>query len=392
LSDPSETASGYESEAGSTTFEEAKAGPEQPPTGQPKRIWARGVTPRRTAWTAAALLTAVLAALLLYLFWLLLPNSSASVDTVARSGLQAQFVIAGPGRGTKPLFNQPMGAAWGPNGRIYVADTGNNRIAVFDKRGRFLFEFGSFGIAKPLPGAKASWKPGSLNYPTAVAVDQSSGDVYVADFYNNTIEVFNRSGRYLRRFPDPNKVVGKGGSGIDGKGIAVTDVAVADGRVYATDAFQILVFDTSGRLLQQFGKPGGGDGDLDRPNGVAVAGHGSIVVSDSNHSRLIRFDKDGHAVQTVGKQVREVSQPTTNPFILPRGLSVLDDGSVIVADPLGMQLVRVGRDGKVIVKYGERGLEPAQLNFANDVDSLGPLLVIADRGNDRVQVVKIVRR
>ena len=341
---------------------------------------------------AAVVLFVVLIALLAYLLYLLRTQPATAGSRAAHAGLQPVLVLEGPGKGSLPRFKHPMSAAWGPKGRIYVADTGNNRVVVFNQRGDFLFEFGSFGIAKPLPGTTATWKPGSLDYPTGIAVDKSDGTVYVADFYNNTIEVFDSQGKFLRNFPDPNKVVGHGGSGINGEGIAVTDVAVANGRVYATDAFQVLVFDRAGKLLQQFGRPGAGPGDLDRPNGITSAGDGSVIVADSNHSRLIRFSEGGRVLATIGRQVRVLSSPTTNPFILPRGLAALDDGSIIVADPLAMQLVRIGKDGKVVATYGERGLSPAQLNFANDVDANGRLLVVADRGNDRVQVVKMLGR
>lgn len=353
----------------------------------PRRI---PLASRRAALIAALVLSVVLVALLVYLMYLLLDKPGVTANAATEAGLRSRLVLTGPGTGSRPQFKQPMAAAWGPDGRIYVADTGNNRICVFNAKGDFLFEFGTFGIAKPLAGSKATWKPGALDYPTGIDVDPSTGDVYVADFYNNTVEVFDQAGAYLRNFPDPNKVVGKGGSGFDGHGIAVTDVAVSGDRVYATDAFQILVFNRAGTLLQQFGKPGVGRGDLDRPNGVTADHDGSIVVADSNHSRLIRFDGRGRAVQTVGEQVKSLSEPTTNPFILPRGLSLLDDGSIIVADPLAMQLVRIGTAGQVVAKYGDRGVSPAQLNFANDVDARGRLLVIADRGNNRVQVVSMV--
>ena len=206
---------------------------------------------------------------------------------------------------------------------------------MFDRSGKFLFEFGSFGIAKPLPGAKATWKPGSLNYPTGIAVDQANGEVYVADFYNNTIEVFDRNGKFLRNFPDPNKVAGKGGSGINGHGIAVTDVAVKDGRVYATDAFQVFVFDRSGTLLTQFGKPGARPG---RPRPPQRDHDARATAASSSPTRTTaespRTTSSASPSRPSASRSAALRAPTTNPFVLPRGLTMLDDGSVIVADPL----------------------------------------------------------
>jgi DNA-binding beta-propeller fold protein YncE len=260
---------------------------------------------------------------------------------------------------------------------------------VFDKNGGFQFEFGGFGIARPINGAKATWKPGLLDYPTDLAVD-TNGDVYVADFYNDSISVFSEEGKFLRRFPDPNKQVGKGGSGAGGTGIAVTAIAIQDGKVYATDQYQVLVFDTRGKLLKQFGRPGKAPGDLDHPGGIAVDDRGRIYVSDSNNNRVTAFTPEGKPIWTAGTKVSDLMAETDNPFVLPRGLTVLIDGSILVADPLGQQLVKLAEDGTVVAKYGVRGDEPGQLNFPNDVSARKELILVSDRENDRVQVVKLV--
>jgi DNA-binding beta-propeller fold protein YncE len=347
----------------------------------------------RQAYTfLAAALAFVLVGLIIYLVYLLWPHTFVTKGGKVEYGLKPVMSIEGPGRGDAPLFGQPMGAAFGLDGRIYVADTRNSRVAVFDAQGRYLYSFGSPGIAKPLAGYPVTWKPGLLNYPVAVDVDRATGDVYVADFYNNTIEVFDAKGKWLRRFPDPYQPVGKGSGGFNGGGIAVTDVAVLDGKVYATDTYQVFVFDRWGHLLEQFGKPGLGPGDLDHPNGIAATRDGSIYVSDSNHNRVSAFEADGRSKWNAGFRTPDSMQETKNPFVLPRGLTVLVDGSIVVADPLAMQLVRIGDDGKVMGNYGKRGTGATQFNFPNDVDSQGNLLLVADRGNNRVLLVELVRK
>lgn len=347
----------------------------------------------RQAYIALAIMLAfVLVALLIYLAYLLLPRTFVSRGGSASAGLQPVMVISGPGQGAQPLFSDPLGAAWGPDGRIYVADSGNNRICVFDPKGRYIMSFGRFGVAKPLQGYKATWKPGSLDYPAAVSVDQATGDVFVADLYNNTIEVFDPQGRWLRRFPDPNKVVGEGGSGFGGTGISVTDVDVVNGKVYATDSYQILVFDRWGHLLKQFGMPGRSPGGLDHPNGVAATRDGTVYVSDSNHNRVSAFSATGRPMWVSGAITSALMSQSTNPFVLPRGLSVLLDGSILVADPLAMHLVRLDRNGYVVATYGRRGVGAAQFNFPNGVQAQGNNLLVADRGNNRVLVLKLIQK
>jgi DNA-binding beta-propeller fold protein YncE len=337
----------------------------------------------------AAGLAVVLVVLIATLIWLLQPVNITQRGGVPQALIAPQFAMYGPGTGKKPLFDKPMAVASGPDDRIYVADSKNNRIVAFDRNGRYLTQFGSFGVAKPSAGRKVAWKGGQLNYPTGVATD-TNGDVYVADFYNDSISVFNSKGAFVRRFPDPNRPTGRGSSGAGGNGIAVVAVAVSGGKVYATDAYQVLVFDMQGKLLLQFGRPGPGPEGLDHPNGIAVDPKGNIYVSDSNHNRVTAFDPAGKVLWTTGNPITSLTSTSTNPFVLPRGIAVMPDGSVLVADALAHKLVKLTSAGKSVGQYGDRGEEPGQLNFPNGLAVRGDLILIADKGNNRVQAVKIV--
>lgn len=350
------------------------------------------LTPRQTFTGIAVTLAIILVGLLAYLWWLSRPANFTETGGGTTHGVEPVLSIYGPGGGKLPRFDSPMGAAWGKDGNIYVADSANSRVVVFAKDGAYLFQFGGFGIAKPLQGAKPTWKPGRLDYPTDVAIDSRNGDVYVADFYNDSVSVFTSAGKFLRRFPDPNKPVGRGSSGADGHGIAVTAVAVSDGKVYATDTYQVFVFSTAGKLIRQFGMPGLDPGQLDHPNGIAVDSRGNIYVSDSNHNRVTAFDSTGKHLWTTGDKIADLQKKSKNPFVLPRGIAVATDGSIVVADPLDQNLVKMSEDGVVLAEYGVRGSEAGEFNFPNDVAILGDLILVADRENNRVQVVKLTDR
>lgn len=85
------------------------------------------------------------------------------------------FGVAGSGDGE---FNRPCGIATDGVGRIYVADTGNNRIQVFAPDGKFWGKFGTQGSA-----------PGEFNKPLGVCVS-TSGLIYVADQKNHRVQIF----------------------------------------------------------------------------------------------------------------------------------------------------------------------------------------------------------
>jgi NHL repeat len=98
----------------------------------------------------------------------------------------------GMGRGGPPgagqqqdVFQRPTDVAWDSAGDIYIADGfGNSRIAKFDKHGKFLKSWGSRGS-----------DPGQFNTPHGIAID-AQGNVYVADTGNKRIQVFDGEGAF----------------------------------------------------------------------------------------------------------------------------------------------------------------------------------------------------
>jgi tripartite motif-containing protein 71 len=348
---------------------------------QPERL----TSVRMFKLLAVALFIVLIALVVILLLYLARTGGFVTQGGETVAGLIPVLVIEGPGRGETPEFRRPMGAAFGRNGRIYVSDTENNRVAVFSSGGRFLFDFGGFGLTKPLPGYEATWEEGLMNSPLGMEVDDN-GDVYVADFRNDQIQVFDSQGEFLRRFPDPTQVVGRGASGQDGTGIAVTDVGLWGDLVYALDSYQVVVFTKDGEFVRQFGRPGTGPGELDRPNGIAVMPDSTVLVADSNNGRIQAFTLDGVFMWQTG-----TLGGTEYEFGLPRGVATLGDGTIAVVDAFEFAVVLLEPDGAVIGDYGSRGVAPAQLNFPNGLDAEGDLLLVADKENDRVQVLRVER-
>jgi hypothetical protein len=87
-------------------------------------------------------------------------------------------------------FSQPSDVAWDRAGNIYVADGlgNNNRVAKFDKDGRFLAHWGSTGTAQ-----------GQFMGVKGIAID-AQDNVYVADAGNKRIQVFDAQGAFKSEF------------------------------------------------------------------------------------------------------------------------------------------------------------------------------------------------
>ncbi|TGE33733.1 cell wall-binding repeat-containing protein [Desulfosporosinus sp. Sb-LF] len=103
------------------------------------------------------------------------------------------------GLGEKAQFNEPSGLALGPNGYLYVADTGNQRIRMVSSQGEVTTLAGSGttpivdttyfkGGFQDGPGVTAKF-----NFPSGIAVS-SDGTVYVADTYNHRLRQISKAG------------------------------------------------------------------------------------------------------------------------------------------------------------------------------------------------------
>ena len=73
----------------------------------------------------------------------------------------------------------PRGITIDKLGRVHVVDTLRHRVFVFTKQGKFLFTYGKFGTRKD-----------TLSYPNGIAVDSKTGTIFVADKMNNRISVW----------------------------------------------------------------------------------------------------------------------------------------------------------------------------------------------------------
>ena len=114
-----------------------------------------------------------------------------------------QFGSFGVGLGQ---LNTPWGIDLDKDGNVFVADWRNDRIQSFTADGEPLRTFGRPGTGGDatlvrLHGGirEIPLTPGEFNRPTGVAVD-SDGDIYVADWLNNRVQVLTPEGRFITEF------------------------------------------------------------------------------------------------------------------------------------------------------------------------------------------------
>jgi DNA-binding beta-propeller fold protein YncE len=124
-------------------------------------------------------------------------------------------------RGTGPgEFNLPKDIAVGPDGRLYVVDSSNFRVQVFEADGTYVQTFGSIGV-----------QPGQFSRPKGVDTDPD-GNIYVTDAAFGNFQIFNPAGQLLLFIGSRSTSPGAAKYMLPA-GIAVDE----DGRVYMVDQF-----------------------------------------------------------------------------------------------------------------------------------------------------------
>lgn len=305
-------------------------------------------------------------AFLLFLIWLVISHFAGLPDPSGTIKLESALIIEGPGTGVMPKFNRPLAAAWGPDGRIYVSDTGNSRVCVFDTNGRFLSE---------TTGASSETTAEALSQPAGLFVTNER-EVFVADIRAGAVFVLDSSGVTTR-------TLAPGFAGAD-SGWHPTDVAMVDGLVYATDVDGVAIFRPDGASLGRLSQAGM-PVTLSRPNGITPGPDGSLVISDTNAQRVASYSVDGDLLWQLGP-----ASGKDEPFSLPRGLSYDGDGTILVADAFRFGITAISTAGELLDTYSSRGQAKAQFEYPNDIDVRAGMWLVTDKDNNRIQVLRLV--
>ena len=268
--------------------------------------------------------------------------------------LPAPRVIGGPGSGPGQ-FAEPRGVAADASGNVYVADTKNSRIEVFDANGNFVRQFGARGSGD-----------GQLNEPCGVAVGPN-GEVFVADTWNHRVARFGPAGEWLGAWVDPERgFFGPRGVTVSGGSLFVTDTG--NKRVVRFDA-------SNGEVAARWGGAGTGPGQFVEPVGIAADPSGRVYVADTGNHRVQVFDPEG-------KFVRQFPVFGWKDFYTEPYLAIGPSESVFLTDAWKGRLARYDAAGTLSKSWKAEGLKrPTGITL----DSFGHVIV-SDRDMHRVLV------
>lgn len=244
-------------------------------------------------------------------------------------------------------LRDPEGIAISAAGNVYVADS-NERITEFDPRGNFIRAWGRDVVAGGGTGPEICTVAANCQYgnsgplggefqsPQALAI--AGGSVYVADNGNQRIQKFDLDGNFIRAW---------------GKDVLTGGVTTFENCTVAASCKQ--------------GVQGGGNGELDLPNGVAAT-DAAVYVADTDNHRITKFSTDGAFLRAWGKDVS--TNPGTGPevcastcqagspgvagaeFNFPLGVAAGPGDTVYVADTSNQRIQKTNGLGSFLIAWG----------------------------------------
>lgn len=167
-------------------------------------------------------------------------------------------------------FSKARDVFVGRDGLVYVADTNNDRIQVFNADGVFMNAFTRGAGNQPLE--------------SPISVDQDAkGNLYVLLDSRNTVVMLAPNGEPIREFG--GKAPGRG------KLEEPVSLAVAGNEVMVLDIGNncIKVFSLLGEFRREFGSKGSGSGEFKKSSSIAITDRAGFLVADTGNKRIQEF-------------------------------------------------------------------------------------------------------
>ena len=182
-------------------------------------------------------------------------------------------------------LGNPKGMCRDKEGNIVVLEPHYQRVNHFSPEGKLVAQWGARGT-----------NAGQFTLPRAVAVN-SRGDLFVSEYTTvDRVQVFSGANRHMLM------VFGRPGTGdgefnrAEGLGIDAAD------RIYVADScnHRIQIFSPEGKWLRSFGRAGRGPGELSYPYDVRVDAAGRRYVCEFGNSRIQIFDAQDQPLEILG--------------------------------------------------------------------------------------------
>ena len=256
------------------------------------------------------------------------------------------------------------------NGRVYVADYANHRIQVFDTKGNYLTKWGTYGEEN-----------GQIHKASALSI-VPSGKIYLSDQFNYRIQEFTANGTFVTTWGTKGEA--------DGQFLHPHVPAVdSEGNVYVSDRdlANVQKFTGDGKFIMKWSEQGSNDGQLSKPESVIIDSKDNVYVADFGNHRIQKFTKEGEFISKWGSKGIGDGE-----FNGPAGLSIDKNDNIYVTDKNNNRIQVFTVNGTFLTKFGSQGKAANQFILPEGigVDMKTGLVYVADTGNYRIQVFRPV--
>lgn len=310
---------------------------------------------------------------------LLLLTAVTGVTSAARAAGEVyvqvgEFGELGSGEGQ---FDYPYDVAIHEN-RVYVADSHNNRVQVFDLDGAYLFQWGGTGV-----------EDGQFRRNRGIGATPFTGPdaaIFVTDAKNDRVQKFTLEGAHLASW-------GSIGDGLE-EFFRPRPVEIASNGVIFVgdmDNHRVKIYSPDLQVLRIFGERGDGPGQFGAPHDFAVQGSRLYVVDHLN-SRVQILTRQGAYLGEFGGAGPPEDPLRDGHFVWPMGLTMDPEGNLFVTDTDHPDdtLDRVQKftpEGEWLASFGRHGSGVGELSRPTGIasDAQGRLYV-TDSENARVTI------
>ncbi|MGB0102442.1 MAG: SMP-30/gluconolactonase/LRE family protein, partial [Nocardioides sp.] len=294
-------------------------------------------------------------------------------------------VAAGHGDGQ---LNFPYNVVFSADGEtVYVSDTGNGRVALWDISGaqpQWLANWGGRCSVhpQPCPDPSTGQERGSFNHMRRVSIDES-GDIYGADFWGGGFWVFEPDG-------DVSHAIEGASAPVPGFSEAYAVDVAPNGQVYVMDRLnhRIQRFRPDGSFINHVGARAGEQtkATFSWPEGLTVAPNGEVWAVDTRNAQLDRFPADLSTASVPRYGLVTAGQADAGELNYPSNADVAENGHVWIADTRNHRIqVLDPADAGSFRVVGSEGTGSGQLKEPMGIAVTATSVYVADTGNNRVQ-------
>ena len=264
------------------------------------------------------------------------------------------------------FMGEGIGVATNSKGHVFVyTRSQETRLFEFDAKGNFVRE-----IAEGLYG---------FAFAHAVRVDPQD-NIWVVDEGSNMVIKFNPEGRVMM-------VLGKRPEAIEGIP-ALANPAPMDepylfnrptdvgwdqsGNIFVSDGYgnsRVVKYDKDGRFLKTVGTRGSGQGQLNLPHTMALDAKGNVYVGDRSNSRIQVFDNDLNfkaIYDQVGAPWAMCITPGPHQYLYTSNSNMDNNNSLNEA--VTGEIYKMELDGTILGKFGKAGKQLGEFSSAHELD------------------------